>query len=165
MHLNFYNMQQKPTLSEETGLTPVQEQTAILLASGESISSVAEKLNLNRSTIYQWQEILTFQCFFNQQKQDIRESIRNEIFKIGKNAVKVLKDCMESNDEKLRLKASLEVIDRIESASIGEYNVRKILKEEATYKPLDIDLNAPVLDEEKYVELLEEYGLNPKMFQ
>lgn len=79
--------------------------------------------------------------------------------------MKVLKDCMESNDEELRLKASLEVIDRIESASIGEYNVRKILKEEATYKPLDIDLNAPVLDEEKYVELLEEYGLNPKMFQ
>lgn len=155
----FYNMRQNPTFSEETGLTPVQEQTAILLASGENISSVAERMNLNRSTIYQWQEVLTFKCFYNQQKQDIREGLRSGIFALGEMAVGILKECMESTDSKLRLKASLAVIDRIESASIGEWNARKILMEEATSDPLDFDLNKAVLDEEKYESLLKKHRL------
>ena len=51
---------QKPTESTtESGLTPIQEQAAILLASGENVTSVSEKLNLNRSTIYQWQQKIT----------------------------------------------------------------------------------------------------------
>lgn len=45
-------MQQNPTETTlESGLTPIQEQAAIMLASGENITSVSEKLNLNRSTI------------------------------------------------------------------------------------------------------------------
>lgn len=62
-------MQQNPTETTlESGLTPIQEQAAIMLASGENITSVSEKLNLNRSTIYQWQQKITFQCFFSTSK-------------------------------------------------------------------------------------------------
>lgn len=63
-------MQQNPTETTlESGLTPIQEQAAIMLASGENITSVSEKLNLNRSTIYQWQQKITFQCFFQLPKE------------------------------------------------------------------------------------------------
>ena len=44
--------QQKPTLSPLTGLTPQQEQAAMMLASGENLTAVARQLNLNRSTLY-----------------------------------------------------------------------------------------------------------------
>lgn len=151
--------QQKSTNSLETGLTPVQERTAILLASGESISSVAEKLQLNRSTIYQWQDMLTFQCFFNQQKQDIREGLRSEIFSLGEMAVKVLKDCLQSENESLKLKASLAILDKIESAEIGAYSARNVLKEQATRSALSEDWDTPFLHQEEYEELLEENGL------
>ena len=50
-----------------TGLTPVQEQAAMLLASGESVTEVASKVNVNRATIYLWQQKINFQCFLNQQ--------------------------------------------------------------------------------------------------
>lgn len=50
--------QQNPTKAEAkrevstiTGLTPIQEQAAILLANGESVTAVANKLNINRMTI------------------------------------------------------------------------------------------------------------------
>lgn len=152
------NIQQKPTNLNDTGLTPVQEKTAILLASGESISSVAEKLQLNRSTIYQWQDMLTFQCFYNQQKQDIREGMRSELFMLGGLAVGILKESLNSENESVRLKASLAVIDRIENANIGCFNVRNILKEKATSSAWE-DFNAPTLDEGKYQKLLKENGL------
>lgn len=151
--------QQKPTNLTETGLSPVQEKTAILLASGESISSVAEKLQLNRSTIYQWQDMLTFQCFFNQQKQDIREGLRSEIFSLGEMAIKVLKDCLQSENESVKLKASLAILDRVESAEIGACSARNVLKEQATRSSLSSDWDTPFLHQEEYEELLKENGL------
>ena len=44
-----------------SGLTPIQEKAAIMLANGDSITLVAESLNINRTTIYQWQQKVTFQ--------------------------------------------------------------------------------------------------------
>lgn len=150
--------QQNPTLLVKTGLTPVQEQTAILLASGENITSVAEKLNLNRSTIYQWQEMLTFQCFFNQQKQDIQEMMRCEIFSLGEMALKTLKDCLNSDNESVKLKASLAILEKIESASIGITNARDELRKMATYDPMEW-VAEKRFDEDEYEKLLKENGL------
>jgi len=39
-----------------SGLTPIQEKAAIMLANGDSVTLVAETLNVNRTTIYQWQQ-------------------------------------------------------------------------------------------------------------
>lgn len=150
-------IQQNPTIFTDTGLTSVQEQTAILLASGESITSVAEKMNLNRSTIYQWQSMLTFQCFFNQQKKEIREGLRSGIFMLADMAVNVLKESLQSENEQVRLKASLAIIDRIESASIGRYDAREVLKEESTFE--DFSFNEAYLHKDVYDKLLKENGL------
>lgn len=149
--------QQNPTNPTETGLSSVQEQTAILLACGESITAVAEKMNVNRSTIYQWQELLTFQCFYNQQKQDIRENLRSEIFMLGEFAVDVLKDCLQSDNEQTRLKASIAILDRIEKVNIGHCSARNVLREKATYGYLpDDDI---YFHEDVYQRLLNKNGL------
>lgn len=72
------NSKQNLTKSTQvTGLTPQQEQAAILLASGEGVTEVADKLNVNRATIYLWQQKINFQCFYNQQCQIIQDNIRN----------------------------------------------------------------------------------------
>ena len=42
---------QNATISPTTGLTPQQEQACILLASGENVTNVADKLSLNRGTL------------------------------------------------------------------------------------------------------------------
>ena len=151
-------IQQKTTKSVETGLSSIQEQTAILLASGESITAVAEKMNVNRSTIYQWQTMLTFQCFFNQQKKDIREELKSGIFMLGDMAMNTLKDCLHSENEQVRLKASLAILEKIENATIGDCDARAILKEKATYDD-ELNWGSAYLHEEEYQKLLNENGL------
>lgn len=150
-------MQQNTTKSKESGLTAIQEQTAILLASGESITSVAEQMNVNRSTIYLWQGMLTFQCFYNKQAKDIREGLKNRIFKLADMALNVLKDSLQSDNEQLRLKASLAILDRIESTEIGRSDAREVLKEEATFEGM-FESEAS-FHEEVYQKLLKENGL------
>ena len=152
-HTTMDKIQQNATKSADTGLSSIQEQTAILLASGESITAVAGKMNVNRSTIYQWQTMLTFQCFFNRQKQDIREGLRSGIFMLGDMALNTLKDCLQSENEQVRLKASLAILEKIENAMIGDCDARAVLKEKATYND-DINWGGDYLHEEEYQRLL-----------
>ena len=156
-------IQQNPTkASPETGLTPIQEQAAILLASGESITSVSEKLNLNRSTIYQWQQKVTFRCFFNFQKQEIKNNLLNGLFGLYKEALESVKMCLTSDNEATRLKTAMWIIGKIEDSDVGGTDAKEILKEEATrIENAFSDWNAErkVFDEKKYKKLLAENGL------
>ncbi|RRD70993.1 helix-turn-helix domain-containing protein [Tannerella forsythia] len=64
-----------PEVNTQTGLTPIQEQAAILLASGNSVTAVAEKIRVNRSTLYKWQMQITFQCFLINNVMTIRTTL------------------------------------------------------------------------------------------
>jgi len=102
--------------------------------------------------------MLTFQCFFNRQKQDIREGLRSGIFMLGDMALNTLKDCLQSENEQVRLKASLAILEKIENAMIGDCDARAVLKEKATYND-DINWGGDYLHEEEYQRLLNENGL------
>ena len=104
------NQQKSTELTLVTGLTPIQEQAAVLLASGESVTEVAEKVNVNRATIYLWQQKINFQCFYNQQCQIIQDNIRNGLCGLYANALQAVKDSLKSSNEALRLKAAIYVI-------------------------------------------------------
>lgn len=141
----------------KSGLTPTQEQAAIMLASGESITSVAERLELNRSTIYEWQGILTFQCFFNKQCEMIRERMNAEIFGLQEAAIQAIKESLSCNNESIRLKAATWIVERLSNAQIGESDPTKLIKAKCTTPLMEWDQE--IFDKNKFERLLEEFNL------
>lgn len=153
--------QQNPTEnmleSGLTGLTPLQEQAAIMLASGDSITQVAEKLGLNRSTIYEWQRKITFKCFFNFQRQEAKDTLRNGLAGLYNDALEAVKGCLASENESIRLKAAMWIIGKIEDNPIEDTDARQVLKREATKDMVSWETTK--LDEREYQKLLAENGL------
>lgn len=150
--------QQKPTISPTTGLTPQQEQAAIMLASGENLTGVARQLNLNRSTLYEWQENTAFQCFYNQQCQEHQQAVKNVLFGLHSTAIDTLTDLLNNGNENTRLKASMWLLERVANTEVGKTNIRAVLREKCTHD--DMDINWAKLNEGEYKAELRRYGLS-----
>lgn len=150
--------QQKPTISPTTGLTPQQEQAAIMLASGENLTGVARQLNLNRSTLYEWQENTAFQCFYNQQCQEHQQAVKNALFGLHSTAIDTLTDLLNNGNENTRLKASMWLLERVANTEVGKTNIRAVLREKCTHD--DMDINWAKLNEGEYKAELRRYGLS-----
>lgn len=145
-----------------TGLTPQQEQAAVLLASGESVTDVASKVNVNRATIYLWQQKINFQCFFNQQCQTIQDNIRNGLCGLYADALQAVRSSLQSKNEALRLKAAMYVIGKVEmiDASIQDPEA-EIRKQCTSIETPSLDLFQPYekFDKDKYNEMMKDNGL------
>lgn len=141
----------------ESGLTPLQEQAAILLASGETITAIAEKLEINRSTLYEWQDILTFRCFYNKQCEIIRERIKAGLFGIQDEAFKAIKDILTGDNAAIKLKAAIWLIERASATGIGETDPHSALKEMVHPSGNFSFWNS--YHEKEYLKLLEKFHL------
>lgn len=147
-----------------SGLTPIQEKAAIMLANGDSVTLVAESLNVNRTTIYQWQQKVTFQCFFNIQKKEVTQNLRNGLVALYQDALQAVKDVLRSDNDAMKLKAAMLIIAKVESCPVGATDAKVVLKQQATdvQDPLNNDeLFKPIeiLDNRMYQKLLKENGL------
>lgn len=145
-------------IDHQTGLTPTQEQAAILLASGETLTAVAEKVNVNRSTIYKWQALITFQCFFNRQCADYRANLRNGLFGLADEALTAIRNSLHSDNESVRLKAAMWLTEKIELADTGQTDVKEALKAKNTKNTL-ADWSMSTFDEVGFNSDLRRLGL------
>ena len=125
-------IEQKATISPTTGLTPQQEQACILLASGESVTDVADKLSLNRGTLYKGQQNKAFECYYNKQCQEYKNEVKNGLLGLHQQAVATIKQLITIGSEVTRLKAATWVLDKVEAIEVGETNIRRVLKEQCT---------------------------------
>lgn len=157
---NQQNPTGKNTVNPQTGLTPLQEQAAMMLATGETITAVAAKLNVNRCTIYDWQRLLTFQCFLNRQATDYRESLKNGLFGLASDALQTIRDCLHSTNEGNRLKAAMWLIERVNNTDTGETDAREAIRERCTKNVMEVDTT--LFDEDEYNKALQWYGLQPE---
>ena len=123
----------KVTISQHTGLTPTQEQAATLLASGMSVTDVAKQLDVARSTIYVWQRETTFKVFFNRQCSDARGTLVVGLFGLADEALKTIRESLNSEDERIRLKAAMWITDKLQSMEIQQTDLFTALQEESTY--------------------------------
>ncbi len=142
-----------------TGLTPVQEQAAILLASGESVTEVASKVNVNRATIYLWQQKINFQCFFNQQCQIIQDNIRNGLCGLYADAMQAVKDTLKSDNEAARLKAAMYVISKVELMDTSRQDPEAEIRKLCTYSTFPSADDYVTFDQTKFDSLMKENGL------
>lgn len=153
----------KINVSQITGLTPTQEQAATLLASGTSITEVADKLNVSRASLYIWQKQTTFQCYFNRCCNEARSTLMGGLYGLAQEALATIKDCLQSEDEKIKLKAAIWIADKIQSVEIREHtDIVAYLTDEATYAER---YEEPYLHEEELKQKLEELGLQEPSLQ
>lgn len=129
-----------------------------MLASGENLTGVARQLNLNRSTLYEWQENTAFQCFYNQQCQEHQQAVKNALFGLHSTAIDTLTDLLSNGNENTRLKASMWLLERVANTEVGETNIRAVLREKCTHD--DLDINWAKLNEGEYKAELRRYGLS-----
>ncbi len=131
-----------------------------MLASGENLTAVARQLNLNRSTLYDWQENTAFQCFYNKQCQDHKEAVKNALFGLYGRAIETLTDLLTNGNENTRLKASMWLLERVASVEVGDTRLKEVLKRKCTHDPRSDWDNLNTLNEREYKAELQRYGLS-----
>ena len=154
-------IKQKTTINGATGLTPQQEQACVMLASGESYTAVAERLNINRGTLYKWQLLPTFECYYNQQCKDYKDSVKNGLLGLHRQAIDTITELMIAGNENTRLRASMWVIDKVGDIKVGAVDVREVLQKQCTSNMFDFDLGS--FNERAYQGKLQEYGLSEEI--
>ena len=150
--------QQKATINKVTGLTPQQEQACIMLASGESYTAVAERLDINRGTLYKRQSLPTFECYYNLQCQDYKDSVKNGLLGLHRQAIETIAELLVIGSENTRLRASMWVIDKISDLKIGDVDVRAVLQSQCSSDIFDFGLSK--FNDRAYQEKLNKYGLS-----
>jgi len=122
------SLDNRQVVSKETGLTSQQEKGAMLLASGSKIDDVCQVLQIGRATLYRWRRRESFQCFYNLITQDIKTYVETSIMELHADALQAIKDSLQSDNEAIKLKSAMWILDKVASVDIGETNYRKILK-------------------------------------
>ena len=148
-----------PKVNPQTGLNPIQEQCASLLACGEKVSKVAEMIQVSRATIYQWNTLITFQCYTNQLRDEMQRHMNQTLLKMAEEALTTIQKTLKSDNENLRLKSAMWLLDRINKVEVGECNPFEIIRKESTIiDPLDWD-KTPTFHKNIYEKKLKELGL------
>lgn len=151
--------EQNATISPTTGLTPQQEQACILLASGENVTNVADKLSLNRGTLYKWQQNKAFVCFYNKQCQEYKNDVKNGLLGLHQQAIATIEQLITTGSEATRLKAAMWLLEKVEVIEVGDTNIRQVLKDQCTTTNGDwADFTR--VDEKEYKRQLKAYGLD-----
>lgn len=115
------------TINAETGLTSQQEKGAILLASGTKIEDVCQSLQIGRSTLYRWRRGDAFKCFLNLVTKDIKTYVETSVLDLHTDALRAVKDSLSSDNESVKLKAAIWILDKVTSIEVGETDIRAIL--------------------------------------
>lgn len=145
-------------VDKQTGLTPIQEQVAILLASGSTITEAAELVKVNRGTIYNWQKLITFKCFFNQQCAYNKANLESGLFGLADDALNAIRECLNNGNTSERFKAAIWVADKLANKRIGQTDVVEVIKKQCTYSPTGWTSDE-VLDEQEFKSTLKGLGI------
>ena len=103
----------------QTELTPLQEQGALLLSSGQNVIEVAKTLDVDRSTIWYWRQIPAFEAILNQLRTETLQTMQDGLLALHQQALKTIKRCLNSENETVALKASQVIIDKTLQFSVG----------------------------------------------
>ena len=107
-----------------------QQQTLGLLATGLRIEEIAETLGVHRSTIWRWRQDPEFIAQWNQILTDTREEQTRSLLEIQQEAIEALRGCLRSENDMVRLRASLSVLEKVESLSVGSTDVEEVQRDQ-----------------------------------
>ena len=109
----------KNQVNEDTELSPLQEKAVYLLASGKSITETANELKTDRATLYNWQKQLEFEAFYNKVRYELQLQTKNELLNLYSTAMITIKNCLQSENENIKLKTAIYIVEHIKDYDTG----------------------------------------------
>ena len=100
-------------------LEPQQQQALVLLASGKGVAEISETLNIHRTTLWMWRKQPEFIASWNQMVQQGKEGQIQTLLELQQQALSVLKDCLSSQNELLRFKAAITIVEKVGAITEG----------------------------------------------
>ncbi len=100
-------------------LSAKELQAVNLLVSGFSYSYVAKKLNIDRTTLWNWKQKPQFAAYYNSLIKELKEHTKDKLTSLYDNALQTIENCLYSENDSIKLKTSLYIIDKIENTQYG----------------------------------------------
>jgi DNA-binding CsgD family transcriptional regulator len=144
-------------INRETGLTPLQEKAVSLLVTGENFTEVAINLNIDRGTLYNWFEKITFKAYYNRLCSEVKTNVQNNLFGLYSDAMKAIETSLKSDNETIKLKAAFWLLEKLEAQKIDETSPQNMIRGYCNNLSFDFDN----FDEVKYKKLCKENGIEP----
>ena len=110
-------------------LNAQQQQALGLLTTGLRIEEIAETLKVHRSTIWRWRQDPEFIAQWNQILTDTREEQTRSLLELQQEAIEALRGCLRSENDMVRLRASLSVLEKVESLSVGSTDAEEVQRD------------------------------------
>ena len=129
-----------------------------MLAAGDSISDVADKVGVARITLYQWRKTDVFKCYLNQQVEEIQENLKSGVLSMHRAALDAICDVMLGGSETARLRAAMWVCDKVEALQVGHTDIRESLRAQCTQPVFSVDETQ--FDAQQFRKALRERGLS-----
>lgn len=96
-------------------LSNKQQRALELLLQGKTQTEVASELEIDPSTVWRWLRLGTaFEDQYRQARAEIWSSMRWRLRQLGSKALDVLETSLSSEDERIRLKAAIEITRAVE---------------------------------------------------
>lgn len=92
---------------EDAVLSAQQWQAVAMLVAGKRQVDVAQQLDVTQETVSRWRNSPTFAAAVNAGVRESYTAVVGEVRDASVDAVRVLRDCLQSEDERLRLQAAL----------------------------------------------------------
>ena len=143
--------------NSDTGLTSTQEEAVKMLVAGDSLATIADKLNVPERTLQQWQGKLTFQCYYNKQCKAVKANMKDSLLAMYEKAVSTIRSSLESENELVKLKSATWLIEKISTFTYGNGNPVGVIREQCLEE--NSWTNEATLNEEKFKKLLADNGL------
>ncbi|MFO7830171.1 MAG: phBC6A51 family helix-turn-helix protein [Bacteroidales bacterium] len=148
-------------MQQKEGLIEKQIQAVEMLIAGKNQNEIAQELEIDRTTLYNWRKKLPFQAYYNKLLNEIKENTKESVLSLHETAIQKVKDVLENGNANAKLKAAFYIIDKVNELTVGESDLREMIKKKCTFSELE-DWNLNKLDEDKYNQLCKENGIKPE---
>ncbi len=119
-------------IDRQNGLTASQVKAACLLACGMSIEQLTSELQVDRSTLWRWRKIPTFQVVYDESlrlwKEEFTAGFRSRQIK----AFSAIDRALESEEASLSYRAAVYVLDHLNEIQPKDYDIHKQIREATT---------------------------------
>ncbi len=145
----------------KTYLTAKEQKAVELLAIGKNYNEVSKELNIDRTTLWQWKQKPTFEAYYNNLIKELKEHTKEKILSLYDEALKTVETCLKSDNDNVKLKTALFLIDKVENINHGLTDAKEIIENQCTktkeiFSDFGISTN---FDSKKYNELCKLYGI------
>ena len=118
-------------------LAPLQQQAMGLLATGQSVEQISNSLGIHRSTLWRWRQEPQFIAEWNRILHETKEIQERALLSLQQNAISALGDCLNSQNEMVKLRASLTILDRVQDIRVGSVQSDQILRNQRESEQLE----------------------------